>query len=65
MILFWSLARSTWRLQGSAIYYVDAIAELLIHIEARVFAIGGDDPCFHVEKITTMRGQRGYFLSCE
>jgi hypothetical protein len=44
MVLFWSLARSTWRRQGSAIYYVDAIAELLVNNEARVFAIGGGDP---------------------
>ena len=44
-VLFWSLSRSTWRRQGSAIYYADAIAELLVNNEARVSAIGGGDPC--------------------
>lgn len=45
MVLFLALARATWRAQGSAIYYVDAIAELLVNSEARQSAIGGDHPC--------------------
>jgi len=48
--------------QGSAIYYVDAIAEVLVNNEARASAIGGADPCFLVDKITTMRGR---FFCCE
>ena len=48
--------------QGFIDYYVDAIAEVLVNNEARASAIGGDNPCFPVDKITTMRGR---FFCCE
>jgi hypothetical protein len=44
------------------IYYVDAIAEVLVNNEARASAIGGGDPCFPVDKIAAMRG---LFFCCE
>jgi hypothetical protein len=57
-VLFWSLSRSTWRRQGSAIYYADPISELLVNNEELVFLrLAAVTP---VDKMTTMRR---YFFS--